>query len=130
MVNVGHYLIKNLQNEKVQGVFIDRKVNFQYQIEILCTKVSRKLQASALVVPNVETVKETLMNSFSFLVLSTQLNKECFKNLNQVCFEKKFHENLLKIDNSFEQFQNAFYCTLDCFALLKRKQFVQNMISL
>lgn len=121
MVIVGHYLIKNLQNEKVQGVFIDRKVNFQYQIEILCTKVSRKLQASALVVPNVETVKETLMNSFSFLLLSTQLNKECFKNLNQVCFEKKFHENLLKIDNSFEQFQNTFSCTLDCFALLKRK---------
>lgn len=39
----GHYVLKNSQNGKLTGAFIDSKLNFQYHIEKFCAKLTRKL---------------------------------------------------------------------------------------
>ena len=43
LVNIRNYVIKISQNEKLLGVSIDRKLNFQCHFENLGTQVSRIL---------------------------------------------------------------------------------------
>ena len=43
--NFGKVVIKNLQAEKLLGVFFEEKATYGYNTENLCIKASRKLQA-------------------------------------------------------------------------------------
>ena len=50
-IQIGDYSIKNSNNEKLLGVYIDNKLNFDYHVDQLCKKANKKLRALARVTP-------------------------------------------------------------------------------
>ena len=64
-IRLSEYLIKSSTCEKLLGVKIDKKLNFDTHVKDLCKKANNKLRALARVAPymSLET-KKFLMNSF------------------------------------------------------------------
>ena len=50
-IQIGNFLIKNSANEKLLGVNIDSKLNFDCHVNYLCNKANKKLRALATVAP-------------------------------------------------------------------------------
>ena len=48
---IGDFSIKNSGSEKLLGVNIDSKLNFDYQVTRFCSKVNKKLRTLAQVAP-------------------------------------------------------------------------------
>ena len=62
---VENIVTKNLQNEKLLGVFFDEKATFGYHIENICIKACRKLKTLARVAPYMDLSKRKfLINAF------------------------------------------------------------------
>ena len=56
---------ENSNSEKLQGLIIDRKLNFNKHVTNLCNKTSKKIQALARVFPYMpETQRKLLMNAY------------------------------------------------------------------
>ena len=50
-IQIGDFSIKNIENEKLLGVYIDSKLNFDFHVNQLCKKASKKLRALSRVTP-------------------------------------------------------------------------------
>ena len=115
-IQIGDYSIKNSDNEKLLGVYIDNKLNFDYHVDQLCKKASKKLRALARVTPymNLEK-KKVVMNSFFnaqfnycplIWMLHSRKNNNKIKYLHERCLrliysdKKSSYENLLEKDHS------------------------------
>ena len=59
------YILENSDSQKLLGVTIDRKMNFNEHVTNLCTKASRKIQAVVRIFPYIpQTQKLLLMNVY------------------------------------------------------------------
>ena len=64
-VNIGTAQIENTQNEKLLGIIIDSKLNFDKHIQQICSRASAKLKALARIAPFMNiTKRKILMNAF------------------------------------------------------------------
>ena len=64
-IQIGDFSIKNSANEKLLGVNIDRKLNFDCHVNHLCNKANKQLRALARVTPYMTLEnKKIVMNSF------------------------------------------------------------------
>ena len=62
---IGDFSIKNSANEKLLGVNIDSKLNFDCHVNHLCNKTNEKLRSLARVTPYITLEKKKIvMNSF------------------------------------------------------------------
>ena len=78
-IQIGDSVIKSSSTEKVLGVNIDCKLNFDSHVKHLCNKANKKLRALARVTPYMTLEKKkTIMNSFLMLNLITVLLFGCF----------------------------------------------------
>ena len=58
-------ILENSDSQKLLGVTIDRKLNFNEHVTNLCDKASKKIQALASICPYIpQTQKLVLMNSY------------------------------------------------------------------
>ena len=59
------FILENSNSQKLLGVTIDRKLNFNEHVTNLCDKASKKIQALARIFPYIpQTQKGLLMNAF------------------------------------------------------------------
>ena len=110
-IQIGEFLIKNSANEKLLGVNIDSKLNFDCHVNYLCNKANKKLRALARVVPYM-TLEKKNCHEFIFSLTTAPLFRHSRKNNNKIkhiherCLrliysdKNSSYENLLKIDNS------------------------------
>ena len=115
-IRIGDYSIKSSDNEKLLGVYIDNKLNFDYHVDQLCKKANKKLRALARVTPymNLEK-KKIVMNSFFnaqfnycplIWMLHSRKNNNKIKYLHERCLrlfysdKKSSYENPLEKDHS------------------------------
>ena len=64
-VSIGTAQIENTQNEKLLGIIIDSKLNFDKHIQQICSRASAKLKALARIAPFMNiTKRKKLMNAF------------------------------------------------------------------
>ena len=78
-IQIGDFSIKNSDNEKLLGVYIDSKLNFDCHIDQLCKKSRKKLRALARVTPYMTLEKKKIvMNSFLMPSLTTAPLFRCF----------------------------------------------------
>ena len=64
-VNIGTAQIENTQNEKLLGIIIDSKLNFDKHIQQICSRASAKLKALARIAPFMNITKRNiLLNAF------------------------------------------------------------------
>ena len=64
-IQIGDFSIKNSANEKLLGVNIDSKLNFDCHVNYLCNNANKKLRALARVTPFMTLyIKKIAMNSF------------------------------------------------------------------
>ena len=91
-------IISNTDNEKILGVYFDKKLNFNYHISRMCQKASQKLHALARV-SNYMSCKQklTIMNAFIY-------SQFCYCPLIWMCHSRsnntrinKIHERSLRI---------------------------------
>ena len=115
-IQTGDFSIKNSANEKLLGVNIDSKLNFDCHVNHLCNKANKKLRSLARVTPYMTLEKKKIvMDSFfntpfnySLLLwmLHSRKNKNKIKHLYERCLrliysdKKSSYENLLEKDNS------------------------------
>ena len=66
-VHVGEYGIENSMCEKLLGVKLDWKLNFNDHISDLCKKVSRKLNVLARIAPFIGLSKRRILMNASFI---------------------------------------------------------------
>ena len=45
-IQIGDYAIKNSNNEKLLGVYIDNKLNFDYHVDQLCKESKQKIKGT------------------------------------------------------------------------------------
>ena len=115
-IQIGDFSIKNSVNEKLLGVNIDSKLNFDCHVNHLRNKADKKLRALARVTPYMTLEKkEIVMNSFFNAqfnycrfnwMLHSRKNNNKIKHLHERCLhliysdKKSSYENLLEKDNS------------------------------
>ena len=113
-IQTADFSIKNSANEKLLGVNIDSKLNFDCHVNHLCNKTNKKLRALARVTPYM-TLEEKKMNSFFnthfnycplIWMLHSCKNNNKIKHLHARCLrlicsdKNSSYENLLEKDNS------------------------------
>ena len=70
-IKIKDYIIKNSDNEKLLGVTVDANLNFNYHLENILKKASKKVHVLAIITPYMSIPKrKLLMNSF----LTSQFN--------------------------------------------------------
>ena len=94
-IHIGGFLIKNSASEKLLGVNIDSKLNFDFQVNHLCNKANKKSRALSRVTPYMTLEKKkTVMNSFFdvqfnycplMLMLQSRKNNNKIKHLHGRC---------------------------------------------
>ena len=115
-IQIGDFSIKNSANEKLLGVNIDSKLNFDCHVNHLCNKANKKLRALARVTPYMTLDKKKIvMNSFFHAqfnycpltwMLHSRKNNNKIKHLHERCLRLIYsdktssYENLLEKDNS------------------------------
>ena len=115
-IQIGEFSIKNSAIEKLLGVNIDSKLNFDCHVNHLCNKANKKLMALARVTPHMTLEKKKIvMNSFfnaqfKYCALIWMLhscnNNNKIKHLHERCLrliysdKKSSYENLSEKDNS------------------------------
>ena len=115
-IQIGDFSIKNSENEKLLGVHIDSNLNFDFHVNQLCKKASKKLRALSRVTPYMTLEKKKLViNSFFnaqfnycplIWMLHSRKNNNKIKHLHERCLrllyndKKSSYENLLEKDNS------------------------------
>ena len=78
-IQIGDFSIKNSANEKLFGVNIDSKLNFDCHVNHLCNNANKKLRALARVTPYMTLEKKKIvMNSFLMHSLTTAALSGCF----------------------------------------------------
>ena len=115
-VKVGTAQIENTQNEKLLGITIYSKLNFDKHIQQICSRASAKLKALARIAPFMNiTKRKILMNAFfntqfsycplTWMFHSRKLNNKINK-LHERCLRIVYNNNtstyeeLLEADNS------------------------------
>ena len=115
-IRVGESLIKSSTYEKLLGIKIDKKLNFDIHVKGLCTKANNKLRALARATPYMSLEKKKLlMNSFfnalfnycPFIwMLHSRSNNKKIKQLHERCLriiyndKQSSHEELLIKDGT------------------------------
>ena len=64
-VNIGTAQIENTQNEKLLGIIIDSKLNFDKHIQQICSRVSARLKALARIAPFMNITKRKILMNVS-----------------------------------------------------------------
>ena len=80
-IRVGEYLIKSSTCEKLLGVKIDKKLNFDTYVKDLCKKANNKLRALARATYTIHVSrkkKKLFMNFFFNAQFNTVLKSECY----------------------------------------------------
>ena len=134
-VNIGAARIENTQNEKLLGIIIDSKPNFDKHIQQICSRASAKLKASARIAPFMNITKRKIfMNAFfnaqfsycplTWMFHSRKLNNEINK-LHERCLRIVYNNNtstyeeLLKTDNSVSvHFRNVQALTIELYKVV------------
>ena len=92
-VNIGTAQIENTQNEKLLGIIIDSKLNFDKHIQQICSRASAKLKALARIAPFMNiTKRKILMNAFfnaqfSYCPLTWMFHSRKLNNKNNKLYE-------------------------------------------
>ena len=108
-IRVGESLIKNSTCEKLLGIKIDKKLNFDTHLKGLCKKANDKLRALGRATPYMSLEKkELLMNSFfnakfnyclSNWMLHSRSNNTKIKHLHKLCLRIIYNDK----QSSYEQ---------------------------
>ena len=115
-IQIGDFEIKSSSTEKLLGVTIDCKLNFDSHVKHLCNKANKKLRALARVTPYITLEKKKIiMNSFFnaqfnhcplIWMLHSRKNNNKIKHLDERCLrliysdKKSSYEKLLEKDGS------------------------------
>ena len=115
-IQIGDFVIKSSSTEKLLGVNIDCKLNFDSHVKHLCNKANKKLRALARVTPYMTLEKKKIiMNScfnaqFNYCpliwMLHSRKNNNKIKHLHERCLrlicsdKKSSYEKLLEKDGS------------------------------
>ena len=134
-VNIGTAQIENTQNEKLLGIIIDSKLNFDKHIQQICSRASAKLKALARIAPFMNiTKRKILMNAFfnaqfsycplTWMFHSRKLNNKINK-LHERCLRIVYNNNtstygeLLETDNSvLVHFRNVQALTIELYKVV------------
>ena len=65
-LNVGNFIIKNSEGEKVLEATFDSKLTFDQHISDLCERADRKVNALARITPYMSLTKRRLLMNFFF----------------------------------------------------------------
>ena len=105
------YKLQNNNEEKMLGITIDRKLNFESHINSLCRKSSQKLSALNRVAPYLGTDKRkflfnSIIKSYSYCPLVWMFSSRKSNNI-----INRIHERALRL--SFEDKESAFHILLE-----------------
>ena len=108
-IQIGDFTIKNSANEKLLGVNIDSKHNFDCHVNHLCNKANKKLRALARVTPYMTLEKKKIvMNSFFnaqfnycplIWMLHSRKNNNKIKHLHERCLRLNYSDKYSSYDN-------------------------------
>ena len=109
-IQIGDFVVKSSSTEKLLGVTIDCKLNFDSHVKHLCNKANKKLRALARVTPYMTLEKKKIiMNSFfnaqfNYCPLIWMLHSR--KNNNKI---KHLHERCLRLIYSDKKMAQSLY---------------------
>ena len=112
-MQIGDVTIKNSASEKLLGVSIDSKLNFDCHVNHLCNKANKKLRALARVTPYMTLEKKKIvMKSFFnaqfnyfpliWMLHSRKINNK-IKHLHERCFRLTYSDKKLSCENLIEK---------------------------
>ena len=118
-IQIGDFSIKNSASEKLLGVNIDSKLNFDCHVNLLCNKANKKLRALARVTPYMTLGKQKIaMNSFfnaQFnycplnLMLYSRKNDNKIKHLHERCLRLIYSDKKSSYENLLEKITQSLY---------------------